>query len=495
MLRASQSRLHFSSYLVAVGLAVVFLAVSTTDAAPTAPVAVPPVLAPGTETNVTTAPAQAPAQAPTEAPAGTPTNPFGDTGFITVQGNKFVDSKCKEFFFVGGNSWLTLEAASNQLHPDNTAYLGGRDLIQYLFATAQASNITVIRTLAGSADDSDEFVLQTAPGVYNEVAFQGLDKIINDASEAGIKLILPFTDNWHFQDGLFQYVEWGHSMATGDFFTDPAIIQLYKNHVTAIVNRTNTLNGRQYKDEPAIFAWDLINELRDGCNTSAPNATCDPKFTGSVQAWIEEVSAFVKAADPNHLVTVGEEGFYGPGSLDLGSNPSPGAGTWCSLTGQNFTQNMAPATIDFAGVHIWPDLWTVQDPVSFTTAWLTAHIANAQSLGKPFIVEEFGKSISARDPTTISTVRDPVFTAVYNMLNSNLKADGIFKGAAFWEFSYIAGPPDSNQVLVNESTWSSIIEPAADGALQTMLLNSAVSNCVPGPLKSTTGSTATAGRR
>ena len=36
-----------------------------------------------------------------------------------------------------------------------------------------------------------------------------------------------------------------------------------------------------------------------------------------------------------------------------------GTGTWCSLTGQNFTQNMAPATIDFAGVHIWPDLWTV----------------------------------------------------------------------------------------------------------------------------------------
>ena len=70
----------------------------------------------------------------------------------------------------------------------------------------------------------------------------------------------------------------------------------------------------------------------------------------------------------------------------------------------------------------------VADPVNFTTSWLTAHIANAQSLGKPFIVEEFGKSINARDANTISTVRDPVFTAVYNMLNSNLKADGIFKG-------------------------------------------------------------------
>lgn len=72
-----------------------------------------------------------------------------------VQELKHVPRRCR---------WLTLEAASNQLHPDTTAYLGGRDLIQYLFATAQASNITVIRTLAGSADDSDDFVLQTAPG-------------------------------------------------------------------------------------------------------------------------------------------------------------------------------------------------------------------------------------------------------------------------------------------------------------------------------------------
>ena len=51
-----------------------------------------------------------------------------------------------------------------------------------------------------------------------------------------------------------------------------------------------------------------------------------------LQAWIEEVSAFVKAADPNHLVTVGEEGFYGPGSPDLGSNPSPGLCTPQGLT-------------------------------------------------------------------------------------------------------------------------------------------------------------------
>lgn len=72
----------------------------------------------------------------------------------------------------------------------------------------------------------------------------------------------------------------------------------------------------------------------------------------------------------------------------------------------------------------------MKDPVAFTNSWLTAHIKNAQALGKPFIVEEFGKSISKRDPGTISSVRDPVFTAVYNQLSDNLKSDGVFKGEA-----------------------------------------------------------------
>ena len=60
-------------------------------------------------------------------------------------------------------------------------------------------------------------------------------------------------------------------------------IQLFENHIRAVVNRRNTINGLQYKNDPTIFAWDLINELRDGCDQSAPNVTCTPAFTGTVQ--------------------------------------------------------------------------------------------------------------------------------------------------------------------------------------------------------------------
>ena len=33
------------------------------------------------------------------------------------------------------------------------------------------------------------------------------------------------------------------------------------------------------------------------------------------------MSAFVKALDPNHLVTIGEEGFFGEGTPEAASNP------------------------------------------------------------------------------------------------------------------------------------------------------------------------------
>lgn len=78
-----------------------------------------------------------------------------------------------------------------------------------------------------------------------------------------------------------------------------------------------------------------------------------PNCIVSVQSWIEDMAAFVKSLDPNHLVTVGAEGFWGPGASRESQNP----GAWGSQTGQNFTVNHSPAAIDFAAIHVWPDNW------------------------------------------------------------------------------------------------------------------------------------------
>ena len=45
----------------------------------------------------------------------------------------------------------------------------------------------------------------------------------------------------------------------------------------------------------------------------------------SVQSWVTEMAAYVKSLDPNHLLTVGEEGFYTSTANKTYCNPSSSA--------------------------------------------------------------------------------------------------------------------------------------------------------------------------
>jgi mannan endo-1,4-beta-mannosidase len=76
------------------------------------------------------------------------------------------------------------------------------------------------------------------------------------------------------------------------------------------------------------------------------------------------MSAHVKKVDPNHMVTMGSEGFWGQRSpLAAKYNPGGSVGiydgrtTWAAMTGQNFTDQHKFSTIDFCAAHYWPDMW------------------------------------------------------------------------------------------------------------------------------------------
>ena len=69
------------------------------------------------------------------------------------------------------------------------------------------------------------------------------------------------------------------------------------------------------------------------------------------------MSSYLKSLDSNHLVTVGEEGFWGYYDENAIYNPENSVSPWASLTGNNFTAQHNFDSIDYASIHYWPDQW------------------------------------------------------------------------------------------------------------------------------------------
>ncbi len=59
-----------------------------------------------------------------------------------------------------------------------------------------------------------------------------------------------------------QYLNWAGSSDPADFYTSSQIKEWYKELATEVTSRVNTINGRVYRDDPTILAYDLINEPR-----------------------------------------------------------------------------------------------------------------------------------------------------------------------------------------------------------------------------------------
>ncbi len=139
-------------------------------------------------------------------------------------------------------------------------------------------------------DDPDDMPRHiSGPGQFNEQAFVALDKCLQIANEYGVRLIIPFVDNWKWWGGRGEYAAF-RGKDKEAFWTDPEIISDFKETISFVVNRKNTFTGVAYKNDKAILAWETGNEL-----TSPP-------------AWVAEISAFIKSIDSNHLVIDGTHG-------------------------------------------------------------------------------------------------------------------------------------------------------------------------------------------
>ena len=69
--------------------------------------------------------------------------------------------------------------------------------------------------------------------------------------------------------------------------------------------------------------------------------------------------------------------------------------------------------------------------VDFLESWIQQHAADAAAMGKPFMIEEFGKEVHLENgaQANITSVRGPFYRKVYQQLQESLANDGARKGA------------------------------------------------------------------
>lgn len=337
----------------------------------------------------------------------------GGDSFIRTRGTHFMLNG-SPFYANGFNAYWLMYMASDPSQ---------RYKVSNAFREAASHGLSVARTWAFS--DGGYRPLQYSPGAYNEQVFKGLDFVIEEARRCRIKLILSLANNYDSFGGKKQYVNWARSRgqyltSDDDFFRHPVVKGYYKNHIKTVLNRYNSFTGIHYKDDPTIMAWELMNE---------PRCTSDPSGR-TIQAWIMEMSSFLKSIDRNHLLEAGLEGFYGqstPRRKHL--NPKIQIGT-------DFIANNRIWGIDFATVHSYPDQWlsssNEQYQLSFLNNWLGAHIQDSQYiLRKPIFITEFGKSWKDQGYSTYE--RDVMFNTVYYKIYSSAKRGGAAAGGLFWQ--------------------------------------------------------------
>ncbi|WOK95414.1 mannan endo-1,4-beta-mannosidase 6 [Canna indica] len=336
-------------------------------------------------------------------------------GFVGRNGTRFVVLDDGSLFYVNGwNSyWLMSSGSSEQ--------------VVEMLRRGRAMGMSVCRTWAFS--DGGPNALQISPGRFDERIFQALDFVIYEARRHHIRLILCLVNNLRAFGGKAQYVKWAQvsgtnvSTYTDSFFSHPVIRGYYKDYVKAIVMRKNSYSGVRYSDEPAIFAWELINEPRCESNSSGP----------LLQAWISEMATYIKSLDRKHLVTVGLEGFYGPGSNNrLGVNP----GEWAASLGSDFIENSAIESIDFASVHAYPDSWipkaSLEEKAHYLSSWVDSHINDSEHvLKKPVLFSEVGSRLSVKRNETYA--RDLLLKIVYDEVYESAKKQQAGAGALIWQ--------------------------------------------------------------
>lgn len=354
--------------------------------------------------------------------------------FVTVEGGRFMRNG-REYNFLGTNFWYGM----------NLGYADPDRLVIEL-DSLQRLGINNLRVMAASEGAADapwcmHPAVQTLPGVYDENLLVGLDRLLDEMRKRDMVAVMCLNNFWQWSGGMAQYVSWANGgeavpyptptggdwdlyrRYTAQFYTSQGAITLYNQYLHHLIDRSNTVNGLVYKNDPTIMAWQLANEP-EGINQSK-----------AYRQWINATGRLIKQADPNHLVSIGSEG-----------------NTADPKVGNDFKLDHQSKYIDYCTMHIWIQNWSWYDPLhpeeslpaaeAKALAYLKEHLKVAHALNKPMVLEEFG--IARDDNSYVATApvtyRDRYYRFIFEHVATLIAADEHLSGVNFWAWGGLGRP-------------------------------------------------------
>ncbi|MFD1255650.1 beta-mannosidase [Mucilaginibacter terrae] len=363
---------------------------------------------------------------------------FAQRSFVSVKGHQFYKDS-KPYSYLGANYWYggLLSAVKGE---------AGKIRLQQELDFLKKNGITNLRVLVAAEGKPGNYfysVAETAQpeqGKFNDQILKGLDYFLQQLGKRQMTAILFLTNNWQWSGGFDQYLQWNgygpgplpntagytwdkNKAYTSKFYTcDPCKTAL-NDYITYIIKRTNSYTGKKYIEDTAIMAWELANEPR-------------PMMSNSNDAylnWISNTAGLIKSLDKNHLVTTGSEG-------DIASD----------FDKDIFTKAHSNKSIDYLTIHIWPKNWSwykdtsinagFNDVLKNTKDYIDRHVAIAQQLNKPLVIEEFGlpRDTHSFSPEVGTTWRNKYYNYIFSLWKNSTVNAGVINGVNFWAAGGIA---------------------------------------------------------
>ena len=359
--------------------------------------------------------------------------------FISIEGTQIMRNG-KPYYFIGTNFWYAPILGS-------TGEGGNRERLCKELDALKALGVENLRILAGadagSANaNSVKPYLQPRPGELNDTLLIGLDYTLAELEKRGMTAVIYLTNSWDWSGGFGFYLrECGYGDSpnasgegyndyvkySSDFVREKRALEMYYNHIRAIVSRKNSITGRYYKDEPSIMAWQICNEPR-------PFSKENNKLMAD---WLSRSARIIKSIDSNHLVSTGSEGLYG-----------------CEADRHACEFIHGDPNIDYLTVHIWPLNWgwasrtapdaDIQKACQRTGDYIDLHIEMSKLINKPMVIEEFGFCRRGNKNNLSDDVesRDILYSYVFDHIARSAAQGGVIAGCNFWGWGGSGRPAD-----------------------------------------------------